>query len=76
MGGCPKVPGAEATFFSMGFASPQAWAGVSKDAAESFKPSYHESICHISELLPGGGYLPMSKAGASSDDSRSKVGME
>lgn len=27
---------------------------------ESFKPSYRESICRVSELLPGGGYLPLS----------------
>ncbi|XP_061454819.1 cytokine receptor common subunit gamma isoform X1 [Rhineura floridana] len=44
------------------------WAGVSKDAMESFKPNYRESICRVSELLPGGGYLPvcndtMGKAG-------------
>nr|XP_056714992.1 LOW QUALITY PROTEIN: cytokine receptor common subunit gamma [Euleptes europaea] len=35
------------------------WAGVPKDAVESFKPSYRESICHVTELLPGGGYLPL-----------------
>nr|XP_008119977.1 PREDICTED: cytokine receptor common subunit gamma [Anolis carolinensis] len=35
------------------------WAGVSKDAVEAFKPNYCESICHISELFPGGGYLPI-----------------
>ncbi|XP_077164465.1 cytokine receptor common subunit gamma [Paroedura picta] len=35
------------------------WAGVPKDAVESFKPSYHESICHVTELFPGGGYLPL-----------------
>ncbi|XP_053230168.1 cytokine receptor common subunit gamma [Podarcis raffonei] len=44
------------------------WAGVSKDAVESFKPNYRESICCVSELFPGGGYLPicnnaMGKAG-------------
>ncbi|XP_060105484.1 cytokine receptor common subunit gamma [Heteronotia binoei] len=36
------------------------WAGVTKDAVESFMPSYRESICHVTELLPGGGYLPLS----------------
>uniref|UniRef100_A0A6J0TVH0 Cytokine receptor common subunit gamma n=1 Tax=Pogona vitticeps TaxID=103695 RepID=A0A6J0TVH0_9SAUR len=36
------------------------WAGVSKDALDMFKPSYHESICRVSELFPGGGYLPVS----------------
>ncbi|NWI10222.1 IL2RG protein, partial [Crypturellus soui] len=28
----------------------QEWAGVPKDVAESFKPNYSESICHVSEL--------------------------
>ncbi|XP_066496211.1 cytokine receptor common subunit gamma [Tiliqua scincoides] len=40
------------------------WAGVSKDAVESFKPNYRESICRVSELLPGGGYLPVSNDAA------------
>nr|XP_060612103.1 cytokine receptor common subunit gamma [Anolis sagrei ordinatus] len=35
------------------------WAGVPKDAVEAFKPSYCESICRVSELFPGGGYLPV-----------------
>ncbi|XP_042336512.1 cytokine receptor common subunit gamma isoform X2 [Sceloporus undulatus] len=35
------------------------WVGVSKDAMESFKPNYRESICRVSELFPSGGYLPV-----------------
>ncbi|NXX49350.1 IL2RG protein, partial [Tricholaema leucomelas] len=30
----------------------QEWAGVPKDIVESFKPSYNESICYVSELSP------------------------
>ncbi|XP_007426094.2 cytokine receptor common subunit gamma isoform X1 [Python bivittatus] len=36
------------------------WAGVSKDAVESFKPNYFENICSVTELLPSGGYLSVS----------------
>ncbi|XP_063169706.1 cytokine receptor common subunit gamma [Candoia aspera] len=40
------------------------WAGVSKDAVESFKPNYFENICSVTELLPSGGYLSVSSDAA------------
>ncbi|XP_053129975.1 cytokine receptor common subunit gamma [Hemicordylus capensis] len=44
------------------------WAGVSKEAVESFKPNYRESICRVSKLLLDSGYLPVSS------DAMSKAG--
>ncbi|XP_032083873.1 cytokine receptor common subunit gamma isoform X2 [Thamnophis elegans] len=48
------------------------WAGVPKDVVETFKPTYYENICAITELLPSGGYLsessdPPAKSGEPSD---------
>ncbi|KAL8180739.1 UNVERIFIED_CONTAM: hypothetical protein K2H54_032360 [Gekko kuhli] len=58
----PKIPNPSNKFEEL-FTAYQGnfseWAGVPKDALESFKPSYRESICHVTELLPGGGYLPL-----------------
>ncbi|XP_015264413.1 PREDICTED: cytokine receptor common subunit gamma [Gekko japonicus] len=58
----PKIPNPSNKFEEL-FTAYQGnfseWAGVPKDAVESFKPSYRESICHVTELLPGGGYLPL-----------------
>uniref|UniRef100_A0A8D0DHN1 Fibronectin type-III domain-containing protein n=1 Tax=Salvator merianae TaxID=96440 RepID=A0A8D0DHN1_SALMN len=58
----PKIPNPSKKFeelFSDYQGNFSEWAGVSKEAVESFKPNYHESICLVTELLPGGGYLPM-----------------
>ncbi|XP_062997692.1 cytokine receptor common subunit gamma [Elgaria multicarinata webbii] len=57
------------------------WAGFSKDAMENFKPNYRESICRVSELFPGAGYLPVSneamgKAAGVSADPLLKVNIE
>lgn len=59
----PKIPNPGKKFedlFTAHKGNFSEWAGVSKDAVESFKPNYRESICRVSELLPGGGYLPVS----------------